>query len=204
MNMITTLMRSLPTLILALCLLGAGGANAAGSLDVLQRRPAAPSLALADVYGVTHRLADLRGSVVLVNFWATWCPPCRQEMPGLQRAWEQLEGADFRILAVATGENSASIAQFYRSLPAPLTFTLLPDPENTGWRTWPFHGLPATFIIDKSGHVVDLVEGAQEWDSPEMLAVLRRLIAEPFDPSQPQVRVDAGQVSGHSMPYPHP
>lgn len=204
MNMITTLMRPLPTLILALCLLGAGSANAAGSLDVLQRRPAAPNLALADVYGVTHRLADLRGSVVLVNFWATWCPPCRQEMPGLQRAWEQLEGADFRILAVATGENNASIAQFYRSLPAPLTFTLLPDPENTGWRTWPFHGLPATFIIDKSGHVVDLVEGAREWDSPEMLAVLRRLIAEPFDPSQPQVRVDAGQVSGHSTPYPHP
>lgn len=204
MNMITTLMRPLTTLILALCLLGAEGANAAGSLDVLQRRPAAPKLVLADVYGVTHRLADLRGSVVLVNFWATWCPPCRQEMPGLQRAWEQLEGADFRILAVATGENSASIAQFYRSLPAPLTFTLLPDPENTGWRTWPFHGLPATFIIDKSGHVVDLVEGAREWDSPKMLAVLRRLIAEPFDPSQPQVRVDAGQVGGHPTPVPHP
>jgi peroxiredoxin len=179
---------------LALCLLGAGGANAAGGLEVLQARPAAPKLVLADVYGVTHRLADLRGSVVLINFWATWCPPCRQEMPGLQRAWEQLEGSDFRILAVATGQDSAAIAQFYRSLPAPLTFTLLPDPENTGWRSWPFHGLPATFIVDKSGHVVDLVEGAREWDSPEMLAFLRQLIAEPFDPDQPQVQVDAGQA----------
>jgi peroxiredoxin len=196
--MITTLMHPLPTLILSLCLLGTVGANAAGALDVLQRRPAAPKLVLADVYGVTHRLAELRGSVVLVNFWATWCPPCRQEMPGLQRAWEQLKGTDFRILAVATGQNSADIAGFYRSMPAPLTFTLLPDPDSTGWRSWPFHGLPATFIIDKSGHVVDLVEGAREWDSPEMLAVLRRLIAEPFDPSQPQVRVDAGQASGHS------
>lgn len=197
MHMITALMRPLPTLILALCLLGTVGANA-GGLDVLQRRPPAPSLVLADVYGVTHRLADLRGSVVLINFWATWCPPCRQEMPGLQRAWEQLKGADFRILAVATGQDRASIAQFYRSMPAPLTFTLLPDPENTGWRSWPFHGLPATFIVDKSGHVVDLVEGAREWDSPDMLAVLRGLIAEPFDPGQPQVQVDAGQALGHS------
>lgn len=194
MNMITRLIRSLPSSMLALCLLGAGGANAAGGLEVLQARPAAPKLVLADVYGVTHRLADLRGSVVLINFWATWCPPCRQEMPGLQRAWEQLEGSDFRILAVATGQDSAAIAQFYRSLPAPLTFTLLPDPENTGWRSWPFHGLPATFIVDKSGHVVDLVEGAREWDSPEMLAFLRQLIAEPFDPDQPQVQVDAGQA----------
>jgi thiol-disulfide isomerase/thioredoxin len=117
--MTTALIRPLPTLILSLCLLGAGGANAAGGLDVLQTRPAAPKLVLADVYGVIHRLADLRGSVVLVNFWATWCPPCRQEMPGLQRAWEQLKGTDFRILAVATGQDSASIAQFYRSMPAP-------------------------------------------------------------------------------------
>ena len=163
MNMINTLMSRLPTLILGICLLGAAGAHAAGGLNSLPKtRPAAPKLVLADVYGVTHRLADLRGSVVLVNFWATWCPPCRQEMPGLQRAWERLADADFRILAVATGENSATIAQFYRSLPEPLTFTLLPDPDNTGWRTWPFHGLPATFIIDKSGHVVDLVEGARE------------------------------------------
>ena len=204
MNMITRLIPSLPSSMLALCLLGAGGANAAGGLEVLQARPAAPKLVLADVYGVTHRLADLRGSVVLINFWATWCPPCRQEMPGLQRAWEQLEGSDFRILAVATGQDSAAIAQFYRSMPAPLTFTLLPDPDNTGWRSWPFHGLPATFIVDKSGHVVDLVEGAREWDSPAMLAFLRQLIAEPFDPDQPQVQVDAGQAREDKIPYLHP
>jgi hypothetical protein len=125
-------------------------------------------------------------------------------MPGLQRAWEQLEGSDFRILAVATGQDSAAIAQFYRSMPAPLTFTLLPDPDNTGWRSWPFHGLPATFIVDKSGHVVDLVEGAREWDSPAMLAFLRQLIAEPFDPDQPQVQVDAGQAREDKIPYLHP
>ena len=204
MNMITKLIPSLPSSMLALCLLGAGGANAAGGLEVLQARPAAPKLVLADVYGVTHRLADLRGSVVLINFWATWCPPCRQEMPGLQRAWEQLEGSDFRILAVATGQDSAAIAQFYRSMPAPLTFTLLPDPDNTGWQSWPFHGLPATFIVDKSGHVVDLVEGAREWDSPAMLAFLRQLIAEPFDPDQPQVQVDAGRAREDKIPYLHP
>lgn len=190
MNMINILIRPLGALILGLGLLGGTGAHAQGDLDFPSRRPAAPELVLTDIHGVTHRLSDLRGSVVLLNFWATWCPPCRTEMPSLQRTWNQLKSPDFHILAVATGEDLRSIAHFYRSLPEPLTFTLLPDPQNTGWRVWPFHGLPATFVIDKSGHIATLAEGAREWDSPEILAALRALMAEPFDPSQPQMRAD--------------
>ena len=190
MNMINPLIRPFPALILGLCLLASTGVLAEGGMKYPAKRPAAPELVLTDIHGVTHRLSDLRGSVVLVNFWATWCPPCRQEMPGLQRAFEELKSPEFHILAVATGEDLRSIAHFYRSLPEPLTFTLLPDPQNTGWRAWPFHGLPATFIIDKSGHVAYLAEGAREWDSPEMLAALRALIAEPFDPNQPQVHAE--------------
>lgn len=80
-----------------------------------------------------------------------------------------------------------------------MTFTLLPDPQDTGWRIWPFHGLPAIFIIDKSGHVVYLAEGAREWDSPGMLAALRALIAEPFDSNQPEIRADALPLSADSI-----
>lgn len=188
--MITLLIRPTTALILALTLLVTAQSRADGGLQIPDRRPIAPELVLTDIHGVTHRLSDLRGSVVLVNFWATWCPPCRLEMPALQRLFETLKGPDFHILAVATGEDLPSIAHFYRSLPEPLTFTLLPDPQNTGWRAWPFHGLPATFIIDKSGHIVHLAEGFRDWDSPGMVAALRALMAEPFDSNQPELRAE--------------
>ncbi len=162
----------------ALLVGSAGSARAADAsgLTELVTAPPAPQIELRDIGGRTHRLSDLRGKVVLVNFWASWCPPCRAEMPSLQRLWDRLKHTDFVVLAIAAGENKRDVAGFYFSLPARLTFALLPDPDLDATQYWPVRGLPASFVIDARGRVTYVAHGARRWDSPHILALLRTLI----------------------------
>ena len=88
-------------------------------------RPAAPELNLVDLDGETHRLSDYHGKVVIVNFWATWCPPCREEMPSMQRAWELLKEEQVVMLAVDVGESEETVFAFLGL--APVEFPLLLD-----------------------------------------------------------------------------
>ena len=153
-------------------------ADAYGELGTLRIRPAAPDFELPDFYGERHRLSELRGSVVLVNFWGSWCPPCRAEMPSLQRVWDELKDENFALLAIGMGDDKATINRFYHSLPFPLTFTLLADRENKVSQTWPVRGIPVTFIVDKAGRLAYSAHGVMKWDRPEILAAIRNLIAE--------------------------
>ena len=183
--MIRSLPSSLVPVVLAALL--ALAPHPAGSPARTVRVPA-PPLALVDLSGRTVVLSDLRGSVVLVNFWTTWCPPCIQEMPSLQRAWQALEGDDFRMLAVAMGEDAHRVRAFSARMPAPLTFTLLPDHANVAARRWPMFGIPVTFLVDRSGCIAARVQGERTWDDETVLARIRMLLAEPASSG-----VDAGQ-----------
>ncbi len=162
----------------ALLVGSAGSALAADAsgLTELVTAPPAPQIELRDIDGRRHRLSDLRGKVVLVNFWASWCPPCRAEMPSLQRLWDRLRHTDFVVLAIAAGESKRDVVGFDFSLPARLTFTLLPDPDFDATQYWPVRGLPASFVIDTRGRVTHVAHGARRWDSPHILALLRTLI----------------------------
>lgn len=109
----------------------------------------APAIVLATPDGTTVSLADLRGQVVLVNFWATWCPPCREEMPAIQAAYERYRDQGFTVLAVTADENHAAVEQFL--LANGLTFPALLDPAGTTHTTYLATALPSSFFIDREG-----------------------------------------------------
>lgn len=127
--------------------------------------PAPSSLALEDLAGEKKILGDFRGSVVIVNFWATWCPPCLREFPALERLKREMVDRPLEILAVNAYESKAKVRRF-RRLPENGIRVLL---DNTGKETesWFVKVYPTSFIIDPEGRVVRMVVGEYDWDSAE-------------------------------------
>ncbi len=171
----------------------------AGGIVELNSRPMAPDFELFDIGGVPHRLSDYRGSVVLVNFWATWCAPCRAEMPSLERLKQSIGGDDFKILAINMGETKRDISKFYFSVNPPLTFEMLMDSDMDASQYWPMKGLPMTFMVDKSGRVTHVSQGARRWDTHEANDIVRILqtASNKTDPPQ-MISENAAGVPGGS------
>lgn len=144
----------------------------------------APSFTYSDLSGTPVSLDDLRGKVVLVNVWATWCAPCRVEMPSMQRLYETMEGQPFEILAVsidspqgitdAFGRPGGDLAAFADSLG--LTFPILHDPQGLIQRDYQTTGVPESFLIGKDGTIFRKVIGSTEWDYPIWLEQIERLV----------------------------
>ncbi|WP_017940996.1 MULTISPECIES: TlpA disulfide reductase family protein [unclassified Thioalkalivibrio] len=145
----------------------------AESLTAIEPRPDAPPLTLEDLDGHAHDLRDYRGRVVVVNFWATWCPPCRDELPSLQRLWEGLGPDGLVVLGVNVGEDADRI--FFFTADYPVDFPLLLDRTASAIDTWPVRGIPTTFIIDPEGRIAYRAIGAREFDHPGITARLREL-----------------------------
>jgi peroxiredoxin len=147
--------------------------DVAGLLDPIPEQPEAPGFDLEGPDGETYRLADMRGKPVIVNFWATWCPPCRAEMPALQRAWEQLEEQGVMLVAVNVGETKEEIDAFAAQVE--VDFPLPMDTEMTVSQSWPMRGLPTTFVVDPEGRLVYRAQGEREWDDPALLELVLEL-----------------------------
>jgi peroxiredoxin len=133
----------------------------------------APDFTLRDDDGKAHRLSDYRGKVVVLMFWATWCPPCRYEMPSMERARRKLEGQGVVILGVNVGEDEATVFAFTGRYP--VKFPLLLDRDGAVIARYPVIGLPTTYIIDPAGNVTHRAIGGREWDDDGLLDQLRRL-----------------------------
>ena len=145
------------------------------SLTVQAPRPA-PTLRLKDIAGTVHDLAQLKGRVVLVNFWATWCPPCRRGMPSMERLSQALKGEAFSVLAVDVGENGDTIDAFTSQFDAAPTFPILLDTQSRVMQAWKVAGLPTTFLVDRQGRVVASAIGGREFDHSEMVEAIRGLL----------------------------
>jgi cytochrome c biogenesis protein CcmG/thiol:disulfide interchange protein DsbE len=135
----------------------------------------APTFIFPGLNGKAVDLQAYRGKVVFLNIWATWCPPCRDEMPSMERLYQELKGEDFEILAVsvdATG--AAAVAPFIKKYH--LSFPALLDPEGTMKNLYGVTGVPESFIINKEGIIEKIVIGPMDWATPEVVRFFRDLI----------------------------
>ena len=148
-------------------------------IDPPRPAPAAP---FDDAAGQTHTLADFRGRVVLLNLWATWCAPCVQEMPALDRLQAQLGGADFTVVALSQDRQGATVVKPFYDKRTLTHLDVAIDTKGAMTRALEVQALPATFLIDRQGRLVGRLDGAAEWDSPDWGALLKRAIAAPATP----------------------
>ncbi|MEE9146064.1 MAG: TlpA disulfide reductase family protein [Candidatus Tectomicrobia bacterium] len=131
---------------------------------------------LPDLQGTMVHLEALRGKVVFINIWATWCPPCVEEMPTMQRLYDRLHARGLEVLAISIDPLGAQVVgpfmQQYR-----LTFPALLDPAGSIERLYRTGGVPESFIVDKRGLLVEKVVGPRDWSHPRMIAMFDRLLA---------------------------
>ena len=138
----------------------------------------APNFTYPGLDGKKISLTDYRGKVVLLNIWATWCPPCVEEMPSMERLYRKLQGEDFVILTVSIDTSGAKVVvPFMRKYK--LTFPALIDYEGTIRELYETTGVPESFIIDKKGILVKKIIGPLDWASPEVYRFFRNLIPMP-------------------------
>ncbi len=148
---------------------------------------APPPLALQDVDGRLHRLEDYRGKVVLINFWATWCEPCREEMPSMNRLRASLAGQPFEVLAVNLGESEARIRRFVEQVP--LEFTVLLDRDSSTAKAWRARVLPMSFLVGADGRIRYSVVGEIDWTQGRVRSAIQEML--PRTATQPRAGLSA-------------
>jgi thiol-disulfide isomerase/thioredoxin len=163
----------------------------ADQLGIDRANLAAPPIELVALDGSRFSLAAARGEVLFVNFWATWCPPCREEMPSMVKLGEELSARYpglFRMVAVSVDEELADVRQYFSSPPfsgTPRSLTVVHDPDQSVTKAYycgarggvcPDLKFPETYIVDKTGRVVAYVVGPRDWDHPAARAFLEGLI----------------------------
>jgi peroxiredoxin len=138
----------------------------------------APEFQLTDMQGRTVALSDLRGKVVLLNFWATWCFPCRVEMPSMEEAYQSFRSQGLEVLAVSVDEQGARVTKPFQEEKG-LTFRILHDTDYQVGLTYGARSLPMTYLIDRQGIIKHRVFGSREWNTPEAGKMLSKLLEEP-------------------------
>lgn len=146
------------------------------TLTPLDERVQAPDLSLPGIDGKSISLSDFQGEVVVVNFWASWCPPCVSEMRSMQRGAEWLGKYRGRFLAVNMGEAPEVVAKFVSGLGFEIPVLL--DSDGKISSRWGIQRLPATYVVDSKGRVAYRALGARQWDDPLLLVPLRSLAME--------------------------
>ncbi len=137
---------------------------------------AAPDFTLPDMAGKNQRLSDYRGKVVFLNFWATWCKPCKEEMPSMQALWDTLKKEEFAMLAISMDRVTTKndIPPFVETMK--LTFPILTDSWGQTDSRYKLMGVPETYIIDQNGVLREKVIGPRDWSRPESVETIVQLL----------------------------
>lgn len=136
----------------------------------------APNFELRSLAGEreTRAKRDYRGRVVLLNFWASWCPPCREEFPSLERLQQALGGRDFSVLAIAVADSETAVSRFLEG--RRLAFDVLLDDDRKTAADYRAAGVPVTYLLDRQGRMLAGKTGPRQWDAPEMQRLIRAAI----------------------------
>ena len=129
---------------------------------------------LKDLNGKNVSLADFKGQIVFLNFWTTWCPTCRIEMPSMEKLYQKLKNKDFAMVTINLQESASQVKAFFKEFK--LTFTALLDSNGEVGASFGIRAIPTTYILDKTGRIIGLVNGPREWDSKEAIALFENLI----------------------------
>lgn len=130
----------------------------------------APDFSLQGEDGSTYTLSEMRGKVIVMNFWATWCPPCREEMPSMERLWSKVKNKNITVLGINVGEDADTIFEFNGQYP--VSFPIPMDIDGKVIENYPVRGLPTTYIINPEGMATHRAVGSREWDDENMIKLL--------------------------------
>lgn len=148
--------------------------NAGQGLTLLPGKILAKNFTLKDMDGVKHSLKEYRGKPVIINFWATWCPPCREELPSMNKGWHKIKALGIAMIAINVGEDADTIFNFTADYP--IDFQVLLDNSGNIINEWPVLGLPTTFVLDKNGYIVYRAIGGRDWSSDVLLNKVKALL----------------------------
>jgi thiol-disulfide isomerase/thioredoxin len=144
-------------------------------IPVLRARTPIIDFSASRLDGTQVRLSALKGKVVFLNFWATWCPPCREEMPSMEALYQRFRGRGLEFLAVDIQEGKDEVAAFMKQFG--LTFPAALDDTGKISAEYGIRGIPTTFIIDKEGGIIASVVGGRDWNTPAVTTALELLIS---------------------------
>jgi len=130
-------------------------------------RVKAPDFSLPDTTDKTHNITDYQGQVVILNFWATWCVPCKKEMPSLKKAWTRLRTEGVQLLGVAIKDDLKDVTEFKKQ--HSLEFPLPMDPDGSIASNWAVLAVPTAYVVDTNGRIAIRVIGGQDWNSKKLL-----------------------------------
>ena len=149
-------------------------AQAGPALTPVEGQTTTAVFTLPDLKSKPHALEDYRGRVVLVNFWATWCPSCIREMPDLERLRDTFAAEPFDILTVNVGEPKFKVWKFIKLVDFDLPVLL--DTRKQLFQSWDMHVLPTSLLLDRDGRIRYRVQGAPQWDDAQTLSIIRELL----------------------------
>ena len=133
-----------------------------------------PAFSVTNLDGIPTTIDSVAGKLVLLNFWATWCPPCRAEMPSIQNLQDELSAEPFTVFAISVGESATTVRLFLAEFP--YTFPMYLDTPNDVGSVFASRGIPTTYILDKQGRALGGFIGSQMYDTPAFLQMMRELI----------------------------